>query len=73
MLNQARLKTLKVREDHVSDVLDEARKRLVKVTNNPDLYREVLRKLILQAILQVRQLAIVMHYVGIQIIKLSLH
>jgi len=61
MLNQARLKTLKVREDHVSDVLDEARKRLVKVTNNPDLYREVLRKLILQAILQVRQIAIVIY------------
>jgi len=61
MLNQARLKTLKVREDHVSDVLDEARKRLVKVTNNPELYREVLRKLILQAILQVRQIAIVIY------------
>lgn len=61
MLNQARLKTLKVREDHVSDVLDEARKRLVKVTNNPELYREVLRKLILQAILQVRQIAIVVY------------
>jgi len=73
MLNQARLKTLKVREDHVSDVLDEARKRLVKVTNNPDLYREVLRKLILQAILQVRQIAIVIYYVGIQINKMSLH
>lgn len=53
MLNQARLKTLKVREDHVSDVLDEARKRLIKVTSNPELYREVLKKLILQAILQV--------------------
>lgn len=53
MLNQARLKTLKVREDHVGDVLDEARKRLIQVTSNPDLYREVLRKLILQAILQV--------------------
>lgn len=53
MLNQARLKTLKVREDHVGDVLDEARKRLVQVTNDPDLYREVLKKLILQAILQV--------------------
>lgn len=53
MLNQARLKTLKVREDHVNDVLDEARKRLSQVTNNPDLYREVLKKLILQAILQV--------------------
>lgn len=53
MLNQARLKTLKVREDHVNYVLDEAKKRLVQVTNNPDLYREVLKKLILQAILQV--------------------
>lgn len=53
MLNQARLKTLKVREDHVGEVLDEARKRLVQVTNDPTLYREVLRKLILQAILQV--------------------
>jgi len=73
MLNQARLQTLKVREDHVSDVLDEARKRLVKVTNNPDLYREVLRKLILQAILQVRQISIVIYYVGMQINKLSLH
>lgn len=53
MLNQARLKTLKVREDHVNDVLDEARKRLTQVTNNSELYREVLKKLILQAILQV--------------------
>lgn len=66
MLNQARLKTLKVREDHVSDVLDEARKRLVQVTNNPELYREVLRKLILQAILQVIQI-VINYNVGIQI------
>lgn len=69
MLNQARLKTLKVREDHVSDVLDEARKRLVQVTNNPELYREVLRKLILQAILQVRQI-IINYNIGIKIYKL---
>jgi len=58
MLNQARLKTLKVREDHVSEVLDEARKRLNQVTNNPDLYRDVLKKLILQAILQVSKIYI---------------
>lgn len=56
MLNQARLKTLKVREDHVSEVLDEARKRLVKVTSDAELYREVLKKLILQAILQVSKI-----------------
>ncbi|XP_050435961.1 V-type proton ATPase subunit E [Adelges cooleyi] len=52
MLNQARLKTLKVREDHVREVLDDARKRLVEVTNDSQLYRDVLKKLILQAILQ---------------------
>lgn len=62
MLNQARLKTLKVREDHVNDVLDEARKRLVQVTTNPDLYREVLKKLILQAILQVSKKVLVLKY-----------
>jgi len=56
MLNQARLKTLKVREDHVGEVLNEARKRLVKVTSDPELYREVLKKLILQAILQVSKI-----------------
>lgn len=68
MLNQARLKTLKVREDHVSDVLDEARKRLIKVTSNPELYREVLKKLILQAILQVSELYLMKNSIKINIL-----
>lgn len=56
MLNQARLKALKVREDHVRNVLDEARRRLVKAAQEPKQYAEILEKLILQAILQVEKL-----------------
>lgn len=52
MLNQARLKVLKVREDHVRSVLDEARRRLGEVTKNPSEYRQVLHKLIVQALFQ---------------------
>jgi len=52
MLNQARLKVLKVREDHVRNVLEEARRRLGEVTKNPAVYKEVLQKLIVQALYQ---------------------
>lgn len=53
MLNQARLRALKVREDYVRDVLDEARRRLGKITKDEDSYKEVLRKLVIQGLLQV--------------------
>ncbi|PSN53592.1 V-type proton ATPase subunit E [Blattella germanica] len=52
MLNQARLKALKVREDHVRNVLDEARRRLGEVTRNPSKYGQILQSLILQGLLQ---------------------
>ncbi|RZF33553.1 hypothetical protein LSTR_LSTR008199 [Laodelphax striatellus] len=52
MLNQARLKALKVREDHVRSVLEESRKRLGEVTRNPSKYKEVLQYLIVQGLLQ---------------------
>lgn len=52
MLNQARLKALKVREDHVRNVLDEARKRLGDVTTNPSQYQKVLQQLIIQGLFQ---------------------
>uniref|UniRef100_T1HGE0 V-type proton ATPase subunit E n=3 Tax=Triatominae TaxID=70999 RepID=T1HGE0_RHOPR len=52
MLNQARLKVLKKREDHVRSVLDEARRRLVKSVSNVSLYRDIMEKLILQALYQ---------------------
>ncbi|XP_063216577.1 V-type proton ATPase subunit E [Bacillus rossius redtenbacheri] len=52
MLNQARLKVLKMREDHVRDVLDEARRRLGEVTRNPTQYSQILRSLTVQGLLQ---------------------
>ncbi len=53
MLNQARLKVLKVREDHVRGVLDEARRRLGEVTRDPNRYAQVLQTLIVQGLYQV--------------------
>lgn len=53
MLNQARLKVLKVREDHVRNVLDDARRRLGEVVRNPQRYGEVLKSLTVQGLLQV--------------------
>lgn len=52
MLNQARLKVLKVREDHVRNVLEEARRRLGDVTKNENEYRKILHQLIIQALYQ---------------------
>lgn len=53
MLNQARLKALKVREDYVRDVLDEARLKLKEIMKNESHYAELLHKLIVQGFLQV--------------------
>lgn len=55
MLNQARLKVLKVREDHVRQVLDDTRKRLGEVTRNQTKYSEILESLILQGLYQVKR------------------
>ncbi|XP_044272301.1 V-type proton ATPase subunit E isoform X2 [Tribolium madens] len=52
MLNQARLKVLKVREDHVHNVLDDARKRLGEITNDQARYSQLLESLILQSLYQ---------------------
>ncbi|XP_050301072.1 V-type proton ATPase subunit E [Anthonomus grandis grandis] len=52
MLNQARLKVLKVREDHVRAVLDEARKKLGEVTRDQGKYAQILESLILQGLYQ---------------------
>lgn len=53
MLNQARLKALKVREDHVRTVLEEARRRLGEVTKNSAKYTHIQELLALQGLLQV--------------------
>lgn len=52
MLNQARLKVLKVREDHVRAVLEDARKRLGEVTSDQGRYAQIIESLILQALYQ---------------------
>lgn len=52
MLNQARLKVLKVREDHVRNVLEEARKRLGEVTRDTPRYTQIMKTLVMQALYQ---------------------
>lgn len=52
MLNQARLKVLKAREDHIRMVLDEARKHLHSRTRDSGAYQDVLKNLVLQGIFQ---------------------
>lgn len=55
MLNQARLKVLKVREDHVRAVLDEARRRLGEVTRDASKYSTILQALITQGLYQIME------------------
>lgn len=55
MLNQARLKVLKVREDHVRAVLDEARRRLGEVTRDGSRYSTILQSLITQGLYQIME------------------
>lgn len=52
MLNAARLKALKAREDHVGTVLEEAKKRLGDITRDPTKYKRILHSLITQGLLQ---------------------
>ncbi|CAG9822366.1 unnamed protein product [Phaedon cochleariae] len=54
MLNQARLKVLKVREDHVRAVLEDARKSLGEVTKDQGKYSQILESLILQGLFQTK-------------------
>jgi hypothetical protein len=53
MLNAARLRQLKAREDHVTTVLDEGRRRMAEITKNRDSYQKLLNSLIVQGLLQV--------------------
>jgi len=52
MLNQARLRILKAQEDHVKNVLDEARARLVHISNDQSRYGVILQGLICQGLFQ---------------------
>ena len=46
---------LKVREDHVRSVLDEARRRLGEVTKDPAKYSDILVRLIVQGLFQIME------------------
>ena len=48
MLNQARLKVLKAREDHIQTVLTEAKQSLVSIARDQQKYPKILEGLIAQ-------------------------
>ncbi|KAJ8381793.1 hypothetical protein SKAU_G00025710 [Synaphobranchus kaupii] len=52
LMNQARLKVLKARDDMISDMLHEARQKLAKVANDPARYQVLMDGLILQGFYQ---------------------
>ncbi|KAK6053627.1 ATP synthase, subunit E [Cooperia oncophora] len=51
-LNEGRLLCLRAREDHIRNVLDEARVNLSKISNDQARYPGILKGLIMQALLQ---------------------
>jgi len=60
MLNQARLRILKAQEDHVKNVLDEARARLVHISNDQSRYTTILQGLICQGLYQLLENEVVL-------------
>ncbi|XP_046890332.1 V-type proton ATPase subunit E 1-like [Hypomesus transpacificus] len=52
LLNQARLKVLKTRDDMISDLLTEARQRLSQIAKDPERYAVLLEGLIMQGFYQ---------------------
>ena len=52
MLNQARLKVLKARDDHVDQVLEEGKGKLVNISKDSDKYPKIIQSLIAQGICQ---------------------
>eukprot|EP00088_Acartia_fossae_P011558 TRINITY_DN15874_c0_g1_i1.p1 TRINITY_DN15874_c0_g1~~TRINITY_DN15874_c0_g1_i1.p1 ORF type:complete len:227 (-),score=93.72 TRINITY_DN15874_c0_g1_i1:304-984(-) len=52
MLNQARLKCLKARDDHVSSVLEDAKGKLATITKDQQKYTAILQSLLTQGLCQ---------------------
>ncbi|XP_055335637.1 V-type proton ATPase subunit E-like [Paramacrobiotus metropolitanus] len=50
LLNQARLKVLRARDDHIQNILQEARKRLGNITKDQNRYVDLLRNLTLEGL-----------------------
>lgn len=55
MLNQARLRILKARGEHIKSLLDEARSSLMEVAKDKDKYKDLLSKLIEQALYRIME------------------
>ena len=51
MLNQARLKVLKARDDHVASMLEEAKKKMAGISKDGNRYPKVMESLIAQVII----------------------
>jgi len=52
MLNAARLRVLKAREDHVASVLEDAKRRLAEITKDRAQYKVLIENLVVQGLLQ---------------------
>ncbi|KAG5830597.1 hypothetical protein ANANG_G00312380 [Anguilla anguilla] len=52
LMNQARLKVLKARDDMISDLLNEARQRLAEIARDPARYQALMDGLVLQGFYQ---------------------
>ncbi|XP_012612298.1 V-type proton ATPase subunit E 2 [Microcebus murinus] len=50
MRNQARLQVLRARDDLISELLQDAKLKLSNIVEDPDIYQELLDKLVLQAL-----------------------
>lgn len=59
LMNQARLKVLKARDDLISDLLNEARQRLGKIAKDPVRYATLLEGLVLQGFYQLLEPSVV--------------
>jgi len=60
LLNAARLKVLKAREDHLKAVLEEGRVRLSQVTSDPQNYKRLMEGLISQGLFQLLEANIIL-------------
>lgn len=59
MLNQARLRILRARGEHIKNLLDDAKKHLVDVTKDQVKYKDLLGKLIEQALYRIMESEVV--------------
>lgn len=71
LLNQARLKVLKAREDHLSVLMEAARQRLTQLTKDQNTYRRVLEGLVVQGLFQLLEETVIIRcrQADVQLVK----